>query len=199
MPLFLRILLGVVVVVALLVTGLYWRARHELMQDIAYHKALPRTLAMTSTSFADGNYIPIECTCKAGDISPGILFDNEIPGAKSFALTMIDPDVPSSAFPLFNMTHWVIYNLNPATSRIWAGSGADSLARHGGAFGKNSMGDLKYIGPCPPMGRHLYLFRVYALDTTLKFEETPNKAQLMTAMTGHVLAYGQLAGYFSAK
>jgi Raf kinase inhibitor-like YbhB/YbcL family protein len=198
MRLFLRILLAVIVIVTLLIVGLRWRAGAELVADAAYHKNLPRTVSMTSTSFADGDYMPVECTCKGREASPGILYENQIPGAKSFALLMTDPDVPSPAYPLFNLTHWIVYNLNPATARLMAESTPAMLAQLGGSFGKNSTGSLKYIGPCPPMGKHAYLIRVYALDTKLRFDEAPGKPELMTAMTGHILSYGQLTGYYDA-
>ncbi len=198
MRLFLRILLGLVVLVALLILGLHWRVTAELSDDAAWHKSLPQLVAMTSTSFADGDYMPIECTCKGQEASPGILFDNQVPGAKSFALVMTDPDVPSPAYRLFNLTHWIVYNLDPTASRLMAETTPEMVAKLGGSFGKNSTGSLKYIAPCPPMGKHVYIFRVYALDTKLRFDDAPDKAELMEAMKGHVLAYGQLTGYYDA-
>jgi Raf kinase inhibitor-like YbhB/YbcL family protein len=198
MRLFFRILLSVVVLVALLVVGLHWRASAELSADAAYHRPLAQTLPMTSTTFSDQDYMPVECTCKGQEASPGILFENQVPGAKSFALVMTDPDVPSPAYPLFTLTHWILYNLDPTTARLRSAITPDAVAKLGGSFGNNSTGAQKYIGPCPPMGRHAYVFRVYALDTKLRFDQPPGKADLMAAMTGHILAYGQLTGYYDA-
>jgi Raf kinase inhibitor-like YbhB/YbcL family protein len=199
MRLFFRILLGVVVVLSLFVVVMHWRAGREVEADVAYHKVLNLSIPITSTAFSDQGEIPIECTCKGGEKSPGLFYENLTPGAKSYALTLTDPHVPSPAFPLFNLNHWVIYNIDPVVSQLPSNLMPDLLAQAGGAFGKNSLGEQKYVGPCPPIGRHAYVFKVYALDTKLTFATPPSKAELLDAMKGHVLGYGELTGYFGAN
>ncbi len=66
--------------------------------------------------------------------------------------------------------------------------------------GTNDWGKQTYGGPCPPIGRHRYFFKLYALDTELKGLKNPTKAQLEKAMHGHALDNTQLIGtYEQAK
>lgn len=62
--------------------------------------------------------------------------------------------------------------------------------------GLNDWKKVGYGGPCPPIGRHRYLFKLYALDCMLGDLEHPTKAKLERAMDGHVLARAELVGTF---
>ena len=63
--------------------------------------------------------------------------------------------------------------------------------------GKNSSGNTRYDGPCPPSGTHRYYFKLYALDTTLGLLPGATKEQVLKEMQGHILAQGELMGTFS--
>jgi phosphatidylethanolamine-binding protein (PEBP) family uncharacterized protein len=54
-------------------------------------------------------------------------------------------------------------------------------------------------GPCPPIGRHRYFFKLYALDAMLPDLKRPTKAQVEKAMQGHVLARAELIGTYKKK
>jgi Raf kinase inhibitor-like YbhB/YbcL family protein len=62
--------------------------------------------------------------------------------------------------------------------------------------GLNDWGTTGYRGPCPPIGRHRYFHKLYALDDELPDLGNPTKADLEKAMAGHVLASAELLGTY---
>jgi Raf kinase inhibitor-like YbhB/YbcL family protein len=149
-------------------------------------------LKVTSTAFTDGQEIPKEFTCEGANDSPPIAWSGAPAGTQSFAVIVDDPDAPDPAKPERTWVHWVIASL-PATTTSLAASAAKSMPA-GAAVGVNDFGDATWGGPCPPIGRHRYFFKVYALDTVLS--GSPSKSDLEHAMEGHVLAKGQIIGTY---
>ncbi|MGH7941737.1 MAG: YbhB/YbcL family Raf kinase inhibitor-like protein [Limisphaerales bacterium] len=177
-----------VVAFALLLAGCSGRSQ----QSESLHTTGVATMRLTSAAFADGHAIPKKYTCHGRDISPPLQWKDAPAGTKSIALTCEDPDAPSGTF-----THWVIYNV-PAT----AGGFSENVAKtatlpDGSRQGKNSFGNTSYNGPCPPAGKaHHYIFKVYAVYTTLTLDSAPDKEDLLHAINGHILAKGELTGTF---
>lgn len=128
-------------------------------------------------------------TCQGEDVSPPLSWSNVPAETKSFALVIDDPDAPDPAAPKMVWVHWVLYNL-PAEVRELE-EGIKSLPS-GTLQGKNDWKQVGYRGPCPPVGRHRYFHKLYALDTVLPDLGAPTKADLEKAMQGHVLAEAQL-------
>jgi Raf kinase inhibitor-like YbhB/YbcL family protein len=62
--------------------------------------------------------------------------------------------------------------------------------------GTNDWGKQTYGGPCPPIGRHRYFFKLYALDTELTGLENPTKAELEKAMEEHLVHNAELIGTY---
>jgi Raf kinase inhibitor-like YbhB/YbcL family protein len=91
--------------------------------------------------------------------------------------------------------HWVVFNIPAAAMGLPESAGVSLPA--GALQGKNSSGSAKYMGPCPPSGTHRYFFKLYALDTMMTLSADANKADLLKAMDGHILAQGELMGTFS--
>ena len=118
------------------------------------------------------------------------------PSRRELALIMDDPDAPTPE----PWVHWVMYNLPPATERL--PEGVRSIARPssvaGAIQGKNSWNTVGYRGPSPPKGHgvHHYHFRLYALDQPLDLGEGLDKASLLKAIEGHVVAEGVLTGTY---
>jgi len=140
-------------------------------------------MKLTSPSFADKQMMPSDYTCDgAGKIPPLEIADVPL-NAKSLALVVDDPDAPAGVWD-----HWVVWNIAPATKRI------DSEPE--GVPGKNSWGKTGYGGPCPPSGVHRYYFKIYALDAVLDLAAGSNKASLLQAMKGHILAEASLMGTY---
>ena len=153
------------------------------------------TLTLTSPAFFHGQAIPLEHTCDGQDISPPLAWEGLPPGTKSLALIVDDPDAPDPAAPKMTWVHWILYNLPPTATSLPQGVGEGNLPA-GTREGLNDWKRAGYGGPCPPIGRHRYFHKLYALDVTLPDLGVPTKATLEKAMTGHVLANAELVGTY---
>ncbi len=155
-------------------------------------------LTLTSSAFSHNGEIPTRYTCEGDDISPALSWTDVPAGTESLALIVDDPDAPDPSAPRMTWVHWVLYNI-PAN----AGGLAEAVAAQdlpGGT--KEGLNDWKrtgYGGPCPPIGRHRYFHKLYALDVTLPDRGHATKAQLEKAMKGHVLAQTELIGTYQKK
>jgi Raf kinase inhibitor-like YbhB/YbcL family protein len=150
---------------------------------------------LASPAFADNGRIPAQYTCDGVDVSPPLSWSDAPQGTRGFALIVDDPDAPDPKAPKVTWVHWVIYNI-PADVQSFP----EDAARHGlpaGAqHGLNDSKRVGYNGPCPPIGTHRYFHKLYALDTVLQDLGHPTKAQLLSAMQGHVLVEAQLVGTY---
>ena len=158
---------------------------------------MPFTLS--SSAFLSNGPIPAKYTCEGADTSPPLEWSGAPSGTRSFALIVDDPDAPDPAKPQRVYVHWVVYDI-PASATKLPENAAKSGLPSGAVQGSNDWGKQTYGGPCPPIGRHRYFFKLYALDTELKGLSNPNKAQLEKAMQGHIVGTAQLIGtYQKAK
>jgi hypothetical protein len=153
------------------------------------------TLTITSSAFEPNGAIPREHTCDGGDRSPPLAWSGIPPGAKSLALIVDDPDAPDPAAPRTNWVHGVLYNLPPDTPGLAAGASPGGLPA-GARQGLNDWRRAGYGGPCPPVGRHRYVHKLYVLDTVLPDLASPTKARLERAMEGHVIGRAELVGTY---
>lgn len=152
-------------------------------------------LTLSSTAFAAGANIPAKYTCDGANVSPPLAWTGVPPGAKSLALIVDDPDAPDPAAPQTTWVHWVIYDLPPDTAGLPEGVGAGQLPA-AARMGSNDWKKPAYGGPCPPIGRHRYVHKLYALDVMLPDLGHTNKAALEHAMRGHVLEQVELVGTY---
>jgi Raf kinase inhibitor-like YbhB/YbcL family protein len=152
-------------------------------------------MELQSEDFQAGGEIPRAATCEGANQSPALSWSGVPPGSKSLALIIDDPDAPDPAAPKTIWTHWVLYNLPPATKSLPSGI-SDSRLPVGTLQGKNDWNRPTYGGPCPPIGRHRYFHRLYALDTLLPDLKHPRRADLLSALEGHVLAQAELVGTY---
>jgi Raf kinase inhibitor-like YbhB/YbcL family protein len=150
-------------------------------------------MRIVSTAFSHQSAIPALYTCEGKDISPPMAWADLPTGTKSLALIVDDPDAPDPAAPKMTWVHWVLYNL-PSTSE-----GLPESVKTLPAGAKEGLNDWKhtgYGGPCPPIGRHRYFHKLYALDTLLPDLKQPTKAKLEEAMKGHIIREAQLVGTY---
>jgi len=153
-------------------------------------------LSITSSAFLYMNDIPSRYTCEGEDISPPLVFSGVPHGTKSLALIVDDPDAPDPAAPKMTWVHWVLYNLPPDA----AGLEENIHALPAGTMeGKNDWHRTGYGGPCPPIGRHRYFFKLYALDTILPDMHGPTKVKLEQVMRNHILEHVKLIGTYQKK
>ena len=153
------------------------------------------TLTLTSPAFVDQGAIPVRFTCDGDDRSPPLAWAGVPPGTLSLALVVDDPDAPDPAAPKRTWVHWVLYDIPPDVTQL--PESAD-IARHarGAREGLNDWKRTGYGGPCPPIGRHRYFHKLFALDVMLGDLGKPTAGRLATAMQGHVLASAELVGTF---
>jgi hypothetical protein len=152
-------------------------------------------LVLTSPAFAEGGAIPSRHTCDGTDLSPPLAWSGAPPAAKSFALIVDDPDAPDPAAPRTTWVHWVLYDIPAGATALPEGASRASLPP-GTRDGINDWKRTGYGGPCPPIGRHRYFHKLYALDRVLGDLGSPTKAKLERAMRGHVVAQAQLIGTY---
>lgn len=155
-------------------------------------------LTLSSAAFEDGGPIAAKYTCEGRDVSPRLRWEGIPKAARSLALIVDDPDAPDPAAPQMTYVHWVLYNLPVDGGGLPEGATSDSLPA-GTLEGLNDWQRTGYGGPCPPIGRHRYFHKLYALDVVLDNLGTPTKDQLLHAMEGHVIAQAQVVGTYKKQ
>ena len=144
-----------------------------------------KTLQVTSPAFGAGGSVPLEFTADGEDIAPPLAWSGAPAGTKSFVVLVEDPDAPSKTW-----VHWIVTGIPGDVLQL----DSDDLP-DGATHGSNDWGQRAYGGPAPPHGRHRYFFKVFALDYELR-RPGITKAQLLSAIDGHVLARGELMGTY---
>lgn len=152
-------------------------------------------LKLTSSAFAHGQAVPRDHTCDGDDLSPPLAWEGLPPGTESLVLIVDDPDAPDPAAPKMTWVHWILYNIPPSTTSLAPGVSRADLPP-GTRQGLNDWKRIVYGGPCPPIGRHRYFHKLYALDVQLPDLGTPTKAALEEAMADHILASAELVGTY---
>ena len=147
---------------------------------------VPQNMKLISTAFVNEEIIPVEFTCDGKKFNPPLSISGIPEGTKSLAIIVDDPDAPMGTF-----THWVIWNVDPATTEIASGKIPQKSQE-----GTNSGGSIGYTPPCPPNGTHRYFFTLFAVDTTIGLDGKAKKADLEAAMKGHIIEQTNLIGMY---
>ncbi len=145
-----------------------------------------KNLSITSRVLEPDGEIPKKYTCDGLNVSPPLDIAFIPQQTVSLAVVMVDPDAPISTW-----THWLVWNL-PVAHQI----------RENTYLGKNGINDFSkhfYCGPCPMSGHHHYVFKVYALDKTFQLSLKTKRYDFEKAISGHVLAYGELTALYGRK
>ena len=164
----------------------------EILLNLPGSAAMAMTL--TSPAFKQDGQIPSKYTCEGDDISPPLAWNGVPEGTKSLVLIIDDPDAPDPKAPQRVWVHWVVYNIPPDTKSLPENASKAGLPQ-GTAVGLNDFKKTGYGGPCPPIGRHRYFHKLYALDTTLDLRKA-TKPEIELAIKGHVLADAELIGTY---
>ncbi len=182
----LLILLIIILPIILGLTLRYYRRQH--IEKIKYDGPIKMELIMTLQSpvFVDKEKIPVKYSCDGEDINPPLVISGVPQNAKSLALIVDDPDAPTG-----DWVHWLVWNISPQTKRI-----DENSVPAGAIEGMTDFGRVGWGGPCPPNGQHHYQFKLYALDIVLNLPAGANKAALLSAMEGHILAEAKLVGLY---
>jgi Raf kinase inhibitor-like YbhB/YbcL family protein len=151
-------------------------------------------MTLTSPAFKQDGQIRPKYTCEGDNISPPLAWNGVPKGTKSLVLIIDDPDAPDPKAPQLVWVHWVVYNIPPDTKGLPENVSKAGLPQ-GTTLGVNDFKKTSYGGPCPPIGRHRYFHKLYALDTTLDLSKA-TKPEIELAMKGHVLASAELIGTY---
>jgi hypothetical protein len=149
-------------------------------------------LSLSSPAFDDGRPIPPEHGYTNENVNPPLRVDGVPEGTASLALVVDDPDAVDPAGEVWD--HWVLWNVDPDRREIpedWAPGPEEAVE------GRNDYGGTGYDGPNPPDGEHTYEFHLYALDSRLDLPPGATKADLESAIEGHVLDEATLAGTYA--
>ncbi len=165
------------------------------IDSLSVEKAVARPMTLKSSDFNHKSAIPTEFTCDGANISPVLTWSDVPKNAKSLALIVEDPDVPAPFLPLKTWVHWLLYNIPPTDMQLPQRVAPQDLPK-GTLHGKNDWDEIGYKGPCPPFGRHRYVFKLYALDKILPDLNQPDKAALEEAMKGHIIERVELIGTY---
>ena len=150
---------------------------------------------LNSSAFKNGGEIPVRYTCEGEDISPPLEWSNVPMKTRSLVLIVDDPDAPDPKHPRMTWVHWVLYDIPPDAGGLREAAAPSDLPG-GTRQGMNDWNRPGYGGPCPPIGRHRYFFKLYALDTEIGNSGHPTKKDIEQAMAGHVLAEAVLMGTY---
>ena len=140
--------------------------------------------SITSKDFKEGEEIPKKFGYKFENKIPNIYYANSPENSKTFALIMDDPDAMAAVGKVW--VHWLEY-----------GSVEQDLPHSKRSQGITDFGEIGYGGPAPPNGRHTYIFKAYALNTTPDLKKGYSKKELEDAMKDHIIAEAKLTGTFT--
>ena len=144
-------------------------------------------LSLSSPAFKHNEDMPAKYTCQGENIHPPLKIKGVPKKAKSLVLIMVDPDTPIK----LTFTHWVVINIDPKTKVIKENDPFEkAIVCRNGAF------QNKYMGPCPPWGKHRYIFTLYALDEELLLTRTSGKRKVLKAMKDHIIDQTELIGLY---
>lgn len=157
-------------------------------------------LTVTSTAFDDGDMMPSRCTCDGEDMSPNLSWEGAPRQTSTFVLMVEDRIIPVRGRSLLTWVHWLVYNIPSTVTSLPEGLPKGEVLENGARQGMTSFRQLGYGGPCPPLGTHRYLFRVYAVDTSIDLEPgRATKKHVLKALQGHVVGYGELVGTYRRR
>jgi Raf kinase inhibitor-like YbhB/YbcL family protein len=160
--------------------------------------AAQTTITLGSPVFSDGDEVPARFTCEGEGHSPALHWSNVPGGTRSLALVVDDPDAPDPKAPLRTFVHWVVYDIPPSANGL-PEDATEETVPVGTHIGNNDGLQHGWYPPCPPIGRHRYFFKLYALDAPLGALANPTKQELEKAMEGHILGQGVLVGTYQKK
>jgi Raf kinase inhibitor-like YbhB/YbcL family protein len=172
-----------------------WRAAAAAL--LASTSAAAADFRLTSPAFAEGGEIPVQYTCEGGSTSPPLAWSDPPAGTQSFVLSVSDPDAPDPAAPRMTWVHWVVYGL-PADLRALP-EGASRKLPPGARHALNDWKSPDYGGPCPPKGRHRYVFKLFALDVPPSNRGSIPHANLGRFIKSHVIGSAQLVGTYEKR
>lgn len=147
-------------------------------------------MKLTSPAFHTGGIIPSLYTCEGKNWNPPLEIAHVPQSAISLVLIMEDPDVPISIRPDQMWDHWIVFNIPAKTKHLLENSTPPGIQ------GRNTLGENKYQGPCPPDREHRYFFKLYAITKMLDLKAGAAKSQVEGLIAEYILDSAQLMGRY---
>ena len=155
-------------------------------------------ITLRCLSYSDGSTIPARFAHRSinggKNISPGFEWIVSQSGAKSYALSIIDPHPVAR-----NWVHWFVINIPPGVSKLQEGASLTKNMPAGSRELSNTYNETGYGGPAPPegSGAHPYIATLYALDVpSLELPVKTSREQFQSAVERHVIEKGEMKGFF---
>ncbi|MHB8584513.1 MAG: YbhB/YbcL family Raf kinase inhibitor-like protein [Thermoplasmatota archaeon] len=149
----------------------------------------PKRIVVQTAAFQEGKPIPKDYSAFGEDVSPPLQWTQVPSETEAVAILVDDPDAPSGTF-----THWIVVDLPRDVTTLERGADIEAL---GGIEGQNDFHTGGYRGPKPPSGTHHYHFQVFALREKMGLGTDATADAFWRALTGKVLAWGEVVGTFS--
>lgn len=191
-----KIFISLLLITVLAIVGRFFYTAVQQNKEFNYHSNFSKTITLASTDFVHNDTMPIDFTGFGKELSPELHWSNVPAGTKSFVILCTDYDGPSPLLKLLTIDHWVVYNIPVDRTSLSQGSTSKSLQVEGISSGKNYKGTLEYKGPKPPIGKHRYFFRIYAISSSSVSLVMPSKKEVMDEIKNSVLGYGELVGIY---
>jgi hypothetical protein len=154
---------------------------------------------LSTTAFEDGGIIPIRYTAASASppVTPHLTWDYVPDGTVSFALIVVDPEVPVMK-TVRVMPHWLLFNIPGTARELPEGIPALPQLPDGSIqlVSQNNTVGYTGMGAYAPGPYHHYTFQLYALDAKLNLGPHATQADLENAMNGHILMIAELVGRF---
>lgn len=188
-----KIILGITIVIILIIIGALayksfgGRTTSYINPAKTENNAATTPMTITSPVFEPGQAIPKKYSCDGDGVNPPLDIKDVPQQAQSLALIVDDPDAPAGTW-----THWIMWNINPATASI-----AENSVPAGAVQGQGSSGQNVFGAPCPPSGTHRYYFKLFALDSKLSLSSFSDVKALEQAMDGHIISNAEVLGTYS--
>lgn len=145
-------------------------------------------ITVQSVAFEHEGALPVSCTADGVGAPPALAFAPIPEATQSLLVLAEDPDAPQ----LEPFVHWLVYGIPSSAPDV------DAQTQHHYRIGNNSRSEPGYTPAAPPPGHglHHYHFQVFALDVPLELAPGAEREALLEAMTGHVLAWGEIVGTY---
>jgi Raf kinase inhibitor-like YbhB/YbcL family protein len=153
-------------------------------------------LQLSSSAFENNRWMPAEFTCEGSCYSPQLTWDGIPEGTQSFAIEMIDYDIPICKT---GFVHWVVYNIPVHIRQLPAQFSFSESAQMGAVIAPNGAGLRQYYPPCPVSGTHAYTFRLFALDIQAMDPASDRYRVFKQEVSNHLLGVGTLVGCYRCQ
>lgn len=149
-------------------------------------------LKFSSPEISSSQDIPVDFTCDGENVSPPLCWSGLPSGTETLVVVCYDPDMVEGEW-----VHWICYDIPSECDGLPEAVPKTDNIPTGGRQGLNDFLKVGYGGPCPPSGKHTYIFILYALDCCLDLAAGKSREEVLEAMHDHIIASEQFAAFYT--